>query len=58
MSGPATEEGLPVEVLSDWAIMAAMAELGFRRFPNMWEGAKLKEDPGKALDCKTILNRS
>lgn len=28
-----------------------MAELGFSLLPNMWEGARLKTDPGRPLTC-------
>lgn len=28
-----------------------MVELGFSRLPNMWDGPRLKEDPGNALAC-------
>lgn len=30
---------------------AAAAELGFSLLPNMWEGARLKTDPGIPLTC-------
>lgn len=39
----------PAGELSDWAISAAMAELGFSLFPNIWDGARLK-DPGSEFD--------
>lgn len=35
---------------SDWAISAAMAEFGFSLFPNIWDGARLK-DPGREFEC-------
>lgn len=40
-ANPVSPAGEP----SDWAISAAMAEFGFSRFPNIWDGARLK-DPG------------
>lgn len=40
---------IPAGEASDWAMSAAMAELGFNLLPNMWEGARLKMDPGKPL---------
>lgn len=40
---------IPAGEASDWAMSAAMAELGFNLLPNMWEGAMLKTDPGKPL---------
>lgn len=30
---------------------AAMVELGFSLLPNMWGGARLKTEPGRALTC-------
>lgn len=39
----------PAGELSDWAISVAMAEFGFSLFPNIWDGAKLK-DPGREFD--------
>lgn len=39
----------PAGELSDWAISAAIAEVGFSLFPNIWDGARLK-DPGSEFD--------
>lgn len=39
----------PAGELSDWAISAAIAEFGFSLFPNIWDGARLK-DPGREFD--------
>jgi len=43
---------VPAGEASDWAMIAAMAELGFSLLPNMWEGARLKTDPGRPLTCR------
>ncbi|TNN59496.1 hypothetical protein EYF80_030311 [Liparis tanakae] len=46
---------VPAGEASDWAMSAAMAELGFSLLPNMWEGARLKTDPGRPLTCRERL---
>lgn len=40
----------PAGEFSDWAMRAAMAELGFSRLPNIWDGAGLKV-PDNEFDC-------
>lgn len=43
---------LPAWLFSDWAISAAMAEFGFSLLPYMWDGGRLREDPGRVFACK------
>lgn len=42
---------VPAGEASDCAMSAAMVELGFSLLPNMWGGARLKTEPGRALTC-------